>query len=371
MIFRSTYRRPILIVGNGVRNAGACELLHEFRDKTKIPVLTSMNAADLMQDNDKLGFIGVYGHRTANMIVTASDLVIAVGVRLGLRQIGNKPEFFAPNAHLIRADNDQFELSRDVKQDEEKYLTDAKDFMLKLIDEEIPRYDEWNAKCFEAKRVLNDYDKQPGNYCLEKISSILPENPVVAVDIGQNQCWAAQSLTLKGRRGRMLIGGSYGSMGCGLPYAVGASFAIGRGKVYCVTGDGGLQMNIQELQTVKTERLPVKIFVINNRALGKITEVQASAYEGRFLLTTENSGYHAPDFVKISEAYGIKAMTLESYDEIEKCRAWLEDDEPCMLNILLPEDTLLLPKMNWNQKEMMPLPPDDIMNKVRGILGIS
>lgn len=130
-------------------------------------------------------------------------------------------------------------------------------------------------------------------------------------------------------------------------------------------------MNIQELQTVKSECLPVKIFVINNRALGKITEVQASAYEGRFLLTTETSGYHAPDFVKISEAYGIKAMTLEAYEELEeldKCRAWLNDDEPCMINILLPEDTLLLPKMNWNQKEMVPLPPDDVTKRVREIL---
>lgn len=368
MIFRSTYRRPILIAGNGVRNAGACGLLHDFRDKTKIPVLTSMNAADLMQDTDKLGFIGVYGHRVANMIVTASDLVIAVGVRLGLRQIGNKPEYFAPNAHLIRADNDQFELSRDVKPDEEKYLTDARDFLMRLMDEDIPRYDEWDSKCFEAAGVLEPYDKQPGNYCLAKISSLLPENPVVAVDIGQNQCWAAQSLTLRGRNGRILIGGSYGGMGCGLPYAIGASFASGRGRVFCITGDGGLQMNIQELQTVKTENLPVKIFVVNNRALGKITEVQASAYKGRFLLTTEASGYNAPDFAKISEAYGIKAMTLEAYSELDRCRAWLEDDEPCVINILLPEDTLLLPKMNWNQKDMMPLPPDDVMRRVREIL---
>ena len=368
MTFLSTSKKPVLIAGNGVRHSGAVEVLHEFYDKTKIPVLTSMNSVDLMQDKDKIGFIGVYGHRVANMIVSASDLVIAVGVRLGLRQIGNKPEYFAPNAELIRADIDQYELSRNVKENEQKYLSDAREFLQKLSAENIPCYDEWLAKCFRAKSVLDSYDKQPGNYCVEKISSLLPENPVVAVDIGQNQCWAAQSLTLRGRKGRILIGGSYGGMGCGLPYAVGACFALGRKNVFCITGDGGLQMNIQELQAVASEKLPVKILVLNNHALGKISEVQAGAYKGRFLLTTQASGYSVPDFVKLAEAYGIRAANLDSYDELDKFRGWLRDSEPCLININLPEDTLLLPKMNWNQKDMLPLPPDDVINTVKSIL---
>ena len=368
MTFRLTSKKPVLIAGNGVRNSGAVDLLYEFRDKTNIPILTSMNSVDLMQDKDKLGFIGVYGHRVANMIVSASDLVIAVGVRLGLRQIGNKPEYFAPHAELIRADIDQYELSRNIKDNEQKYLADAGEFLQKLNTEDIPCYDEWNYKCFEAKRVLDSYDKQHGNYCIEKISDLLPENPVVAVDIGQNQCWAAQSLTLRGRRGRILIGGSYGGMGCGLPYAVGASFALGRKTVYCITGDGGLQMNIQELQTVASEKLPVKILVIDNRSLGKISEVQAGAYQGRFLLTTASSGYTVPDFVKVAQAYGIRAITLTSYHELDSCRKLLMDSESCLIDIMLPEDTLLLPKMNWNQKDMLPLPPDEVINTVKSIL---
>ena len=250
MIFRSTSKKPIVIVGNGCREAGAAEVLHAFYEKTKIPVLTTMNAVDLMQDEDKLGFIGVYGHRVANMIVSQCDLVISIGARLGLRQIGNKKEYFAPNAHLIRADIDQYELSRNIKEDEEKHLIDAKEFLLKLLDEDIPKYTEWNKACFEAKVLLDPYDKDLGNLCIEKISSMLPENPIVAIDIGQAQCWSAQSLTLKGHEGRILIGGSYGSMGCGLPYAIGATIAEGKKTVYCITGDGGLQMNIQELQTV-------------------------------------------------------------------------------------------------------------------------
>ena len=368
MIFHLTSRKPIVIAGNGVREAGAENLLREFYKKTNIPVLTTMNAVDLIQDEEKLGFIGVYGNRVANMIVSQCDLVISIGARLGLRQIGNKKEYFAPNAKLIRADVDQFELSRNVKPDEEKYLDDAKEFVLKLLAEEIPNYKGWLEKCFAVKKLLSPFDKELGNHCIEKISSLLPPNPIVAIDIGQHQCWCAQSLTLKGQGGRILIGGSYGSMGCGLPYAIGATFANNKKTVYCITGDGGLQMNIQELQTVASEKLPIKIFVINNKALGKITEIQAGSYEGRFCITTESSGYTVPDFEKVANAYGIKAKTFNGFEKLDECADWLADNEPCLINVLLPENTLLLPKMNWNDREMKPLLSEDVMSKARKIL---
>jgi len=368
LIFHSTSKKPIVIVGNGVRESGAADILHEFYEKTKIPVLTTMNAVDLMQDEWKLGFIGTYGHRVANMIVSQCDLVIAIGARLGLRQTGNKKEYFAPNAKLIRADIDQSELSRTVKNDEEKYLIDAKEFLSKLLAENIPTYSEWNSKCFQAKAILSPFDKELGNLCIEYISSLLPDDPLVAVDIGQNQCWAAQSLTLKGKNGRILIGGSYGSMGCGLPYAIGSSIYLKKQPIYCITGDGGLQMNIQELQTVASEQLPIKIFVINNKTLGKITEIQRGGYNEHYLITTESSGYVAPDFEKISNAYGIRSTTVYSYLELESFKDWLYDLEPCLFNIILPEATWLLPKMNWNEKEMLPLLDSNIMQQVKDIL---
>ena len=343
-------------------------ILHAFYEKTKIPVLTTMNAVDLMQGKDKLGFVGVYGHRVANMIVSQCDLVVSIGARLGLRQIGNKKEFFAPNAFLIRADIDQFELSRNIKEDEEKYLIDAKEFLQRLLDEDIPEYTEWNKACFKARDFLEPYDRDLGNMCIEKISSLLPENPIVAIDVGQTQCWSAQSLTLKGQQGRILIGGSYGSMGCGLPYAIGATLAKGKKTVYCITGDGGLQMNIQELQAVVSEKLPIKIFVVNNKALGKIVEIQARSYDNRMMITDESSGYTVPDFEKIARAYGIKAATLDGYERLDEYRDWLEDNEPCLINIMLLEATVLQPKMNWNDREMKPLLCDDVMEKARNIL---
>ena len=354
-------------MGNGVRSAGAVELVHELYFKTKIPVLTTMNAVDVMQDQYKIGFIGVYGNRAANMIVSQCDVVISIGARLGLRQIGHKKEYFAPNAHLIRADIDQHELSRDIKEDEEKYLIDAKAFLVELLNEDIPVFDEWNKKCFAVKKLLSSYDKEEGNKCLESISSFLPENAIVAVDIGQAQCWTAQSLNIKGLNGRILIGGSYGSMGCGLPYAIGACIAEKK-PVYCITGDGGLQMNIQELQTVVSECLPIKIFVINNKALGKIYEIQAGSYANRMMITTEESGYTVPDFEKISSAYGLRSKTFYDCSDMNNVIDWLYDDKPCLFNIVIPQAKVLLPKMNWNEREMTPLLDPKIMEQAHQIL---
>ena len=122
MIFHSTYNKPILLVGNGVRSAGAANLVYDFAEKTNIPVLTTMNGVDLAQDNIHIGFIGTHGNRVANMILNECDLVVAVGARLGIRQVGRDATTFAPNADLVRADIDEYELSRDVKKNEKNII---------------------------------------------------------------------------------------------------------------------------------------------------------------------------------------------------------------------------------------------------------
>lgn len=368
MIFRTTYKRPVLLVGNGVRSANAAELVYTFAKKTNIPVLTTMNAVDLAQDDIRIGFIGTYGNRVANMILDECDLLLSVGARLGLRQIGHIRENFAPKAKLIRVDIDPAEMSRIVKDDEEDYLTDAATFMQQLMQEAIPDFKPWLDQCLAAKKLLQGYDNVLGNNAVEKIASLLPFDPVVTVDVGQNQCWVAQSLQLKGEKGRILIGGGYGSMGCGLPYAIGASIAKGKQIVYCITGDGGLQMNIQELEAVVREQLPIKILVLNNHALGKISEIQSGSYGSRFAQTTAGSGYSVPDFEKIANAYGIRAVTLSSFEKLDSCRDWLNDQQPCLINITMPEDTLLIPKIKWETGKIMPLLENDLLHQVLNVL---
>lgn len=368
MIFHSTYNKPVLLIGNGIRSAGAVNVVHEFVEKTNIPVLTTLNGVDLAQDKFHIGFIGTHGNRVANMILNECDLVVAVGARLGIRQVGRDPKGFAPKADLVRADIDEYELSRTIKPGEKKYHIDAKDFMSSLLSEDIRDFSVWRNQCLEAKRFLKKYDIQPGNLAIEKISSFLPENPIVSVDVGMNQCWAAQSLHLKGKEGRIHIGGGFGAMGCGLPYAIGSSIATNKGKVFCICGDGGFQMNIQELETVKRENLPIKMFIMNNRVLGKISETQHFNHEDRFVATAVSGGYTVPDFCRISEAYGIKAAALASFEELDNYVAWINDSEPCLFDMSLPEESFLTPKIKFETGLISPRLDDTIFNEAKAIL---
>lgn len=368
MIFRSTYSKPILLIGNGVRTSNAVELVHKFARQHKIPILTSMNAVDIAQDDLHIGFIGTHGNRIANLILAECDLIISIGARLGIRQVGKNSKNFAPKADLIRADIDEYELSRNIKENERKYHTDARDFMNLLISEDVPSFDKWFNQCLEAKKILDNFDKTEGNLVIENISNLLPKNPVVAVDVGQNQCWAAQSLHLKGDKGRIHIGGGYGSMGCGLPFAIGSSIATNKGSVYCICGDGGLQMNIQELETIKREKLPIKIFVLNNRVLGKISETQHFRHGDRFAQTAISGGYSVPDFTKIAEAYGIKAVSIDSYKNLKEYELWFNDSDPCLINISMSSESYLVPKIDFDTNIIKPVLDSEITDKVKSIL---
>ena len=370
MIFRSIYRKPVLLAGNGIRSAGieAVNMLHEFAKKTDIPVLTTMNGVDLAQDDLHIGFIGTHGNRIANMILNECDLVVSVGARLGIRQVGRTANKFAMKADLVRCDIDEYELSRDIKPNEKKYHTDARDFLRMLLDENVGNYSVWKKQCLDAKKILSQYDMQPGNMAVEKISSLLPIDSIVSVDVGMNQCWCAQSLTLKGYNGRIHLSGGYGTMGCGLPYAIGSCIAAGKMPVYCIAGDGGFQMNIQELETVKREKLPIKIFILDNKVLGKISETQHFDFDDRFANTTLSGGYSVPDFCKISEAYGIKATRLSSYEELDNFKSWFTDHEPCLFDISLPENSLLTPKIEFDTQQIRPRLDELVIQEVERVL---
>lgn len=346
-------------------------MVHEFAKRTNIPVLTTMNGVDLAQDDLHIGFIGTHGNRIANMILNECDLILSVGARLGIRQVGQFTDKFAPKADLVRCDIDEYELSRNIKEDEKKFHADARDFMRMIMEEDVPDYSNWKKQCLEAKALLTDYDKQPGNFAVEKIASLLPENPNVSIDVGMNQCWCAQSLVLKGYKGRIHISGGYGTMGCGLPFAIGSCIAEGKRPVYCISGDGGFQMNIQELETVNREKLPIKMFILNNRVLGKISETQHFNHGDRFAATAESGGYTVPDFKKIAEAYGIKAVTLSSYEELDQYREWFTDGEPCLFDISLPQNSFLTPKIKFETGIIDPKIDEELSERVKAVLSSS
>ena len=368
MIFKSNFKKPVLLAGNGARTAGAVDMIHEFVKKTNIPLLTTMNAVDIASGDLHIGFIGTHGNRIANLMLRECDLIVSVGARLSLRQVGRYTANFAPQAHLVRADIDESELSRNIKDEEDKFHTDARDFMRKLFDEPVGDFSQWKKQCLEAKAILDQYDKQPGNRAVEAIGALLPADANVSVDVGMNQCWTAQSLVLKGYKGRIHISGGYGTMGCGLPFAIGSAIANKGNIVYCIAGDGGFQMNIQELETVRRENLPIKMFILNNRVLGKISETQHFNHADRFACTAVSGGYTVPDFVKIAEAYGIRGVKLYSYEELGNYKECVEDSNPCLFDIALPEDSLLTPKIKWETGKISPVIPEEIVQKVMALL---
>ena len=157
-------------------------------------------------------------------------------------------------------------------------------------------------------------------------------------------------------------------MGCGLPFAIGSCIAEGYKPVYCICGDGGFQMNIQELETVQRENLPIKIFILNNRVLGKISETQHFNHGDRFAATAVSGGYTVPKFTKIAEAYGIRAVSLESYEMLDEYKSWFTDDEPCLIEIALPEESLLTPKIKFETGMINPKLDDQAFASVKAFL---
>ena len=167
---------------------------------------------------------------------------------------------------------------------------------------------------------------------------------------------------------RAFLSSGLASMGYDIPSSVGSCVASGGKRTVCITGDGSIAMNIQELETVRRENLPIKMFILNNRVLGKISETQHFNHADRFACTAVSGGYTVPDFVKIAEAYGIRGAKLDSYEELGNYKECVEDSNPCLFDIALPEDSLLTPKIKWETGKISPVIPEEIVQKVMAIL---
>ena len=335
---------PLIIAGAGIRQAGAVEDFRQFVEKAQIPVVTSMVAIDLLpRDHElNLGFIGAYGHRWANFATEKADLLLVLGSRMDGRQTGSNREWFAVNAKIIRIDVDEDELAVKVKENEVSFKADVREVLKELLENGslTTSRAEWRETCGILRTKLKDLDNVPENKWVEAISRLLPEKALVTTDVGQNQVWVAQAF--KVRHQQILFSGGHGTMGFSLPAAIGASMASDRSIVYAFTGDGGLQMNIQELQTIVREKLPIKIMLLNNESLGMIRHFQEMYFAGSFVQTKPDRGYTIPDFVRVAEAYGIKSRRIE---KIEDFGDTLTSQEPMLYDIQCGKNTYIFPKL--------------------------
>ena len=345
--------KPLVLVGHGIRLANATKEFLEFIEKYKVPVVCSLHGLDTIPYNhpSRIGFIGTYGNRWANYALGTCDLLIALGSRLDLRQTGSDIESFQKNKLIFHIDIDKAELNN--RFNECKTLNvNVKNFFELVMKSENFKNDitKWYNEIEEKKQQIPDILELTNitginpNIFIHQLSQNSKQANVFITDVGNNQMWAAQSIELSSEQ-RFLSSGGMGAMGYSLPAAIGASFALNKVPVVCIAGDGGFQINIQELQTIRRNNLPIKIVIINNHCLGMIRQFQDAYFDSCYQSTV--NGYNTPDFEKVANAYEIDAFSISAPEEIEDGlkRLWEKPDQPFLLNVNLDIHTNVYPKM--------------------------
>lgn len=347
-------KRPIILIGGGARISNADVELNQVLQANNFPLVYSLMGKDLIKDNYpyNLGLIGAYGNRYGNMALANSDLILVLGSRLDTRQTGTDLKTFAREAKIIQVDIDKNELGSKIKADILIH-SDVKTF-LELLGQNSFTNDisQWQEKVLSYKEKYSsiigiDQNEKTPNKIIHKIASHLNSYDAVCVDVGQHQMWVAQSLNTKDQQ-RVLFSGGMGAMGCALPTAIGSTLGSGKRSIVIV-GDGGFQMNIQELEIIKRRHLPIKIFIMNNTNLGMVRQFQELYFDKNYIGTKKD--YSVPHFENIGKAYGISSSTASTNDEIyQKIEEILSDDEPAILDIRLVESiTTVEPKLIVNK----------------------
>lgn len=340
-------KKPLIIAGAGILKAHAYEELKEFVEKTNIPVAMTLLGLGSFPGNHELalGMIGMHGTTYANYAANEADLIIAAGMRFDDRVTGN-PQKFVPNAKIIHIDIDPAEIGKN-KLIDVPIVGDLKNVLTDL-NEKVPKvsYDEWLKQIKKWKKEYSlTYRKTEDDILipqeiLSEIDKITKGNVIVATDVGQHQMWAAQYLTFNNPYSILTSGGA-GTMGFGLPAAIGAQVANPNKKVLAVVGDGGFQMTFQELMLIKEYNLPVKIFIINNSYLGMVRQWQELFHEKRY--SSVDLSYN-PDFIKIGEAYGIKSIQLKNKKDLKKnLKKILESDEAVLVECIVEKEENVYP----------------------------
>lgn len=348
--------RPILFLGNGIRQTNESIInVRKLVEKLRIPVLYSMLGKSFLEDSCfyNYGFMGTaYGQRFSNIIgCKKADTIISLGCRLNGRTIGLKKEKFNQNAKIVRIEIDEEELKLNIHSDDIVFNVDVNKIIDALLSRletiEIDYKDEWNTVCDTIRRKLVTIDDNNEFFLPNKYVSIINKkmnyNSIVVADVGQNQIWAAHSIKIRNNQ-KILFSGGLGAMGFSLPASIGSCIANNKCNTFVITGDGGMQMNIQELQLLKNEALPITICVFNNDSLGLIHQQQCDFFDNNFYGSCNEGGYSAPCFSKIADAYGIKSYQVKSIDEFDKVLNSYDSTKPTLIEIKLPIGTKAYPK---------------------------
>ncbi|MDQ1527656.1 MAG: acetolactate synthase large subunit [Microbacteriaceae bacterium] len=353
-------KRPVFYVGGGVVRAGASQVLLELAEKTGVPVVTTLMARGAFPDSHKqhLGMPGMHGTVPAVLAIQESDLLISLGARFDDRVTG-KPSEFAPNAKVVHVDIDPAEISK-IRVADVPIVGDAKDVIADLttaylaaIKKTSPDISEWWTRLnYLMKEFPLGYDDPEDGllapqYVIERIGEITGPEGIYAAGVGQHQMWAAQFIKYE-RPNAFLNSGGAGTMGYGVPAAMGAKVAQPDRTVWAIDGDGCFQMTNQELATCAINKIPIKVAIINNSSLGMVRQWQTLFYDGRHSFTDLNTGHDTvmiPDFVKLAEAYGCLAIRVTKKDEVDAAIKLANEtnDRPVVIDFVVSRDSMVWP----------------------------
>ena len=358
-------KRPIFIAGQGIRIAGAQKDFLNLIEPTQIPVLVSFCGLDLIPSDHPLcaGRIGTVGTRFGNFALQNADLLISVGTRNNIRQVTYNWKSFARGAKKIIVDIDQAELKKPTVKPDIAICADARDFIIELekqiAGESLPFWGGWLEWCAEKVKqypvVLPEYQKNKKEvnlYCfIEVLTERLSPKAVVVAGNG-SACVGLYQAGIVKRGQRMFWNSGCAAMGYDLPASIGASIALNKKQVVCLAGDGSIQMNIQELETIVYNKLPVKIFVLNNDGYLSIKQTQDSFFHGRYVACDSKSGVGLPDIIKVAKAYGIKTENIKNNRELKlKVDKVLNYSGPVLCEVLLQSAQKFMPRVSSKKEK--------------------
>jgi acetolactate synthase I/II/III large subunit len=352
-------RRPLVLVGGGIRSGQAADLLRAFVRQARLPVVHSLMAVDVMPYTEawRVGMIGTYGNRWANWALGACDFLLVLGSRLDVRQTGSETKSFKGDRPIVHVDCEAGEINNRVPgctaivSHLADFLTEALAKLPGFGPLERPAWLEQIAARRKEWPDTSEIRDVPGinpNEFMHVLACASSAACAYVVDVGQHQMWAAQSLELTEDQ-RFLTSGGMGSMGFGLPAAVGAAISRPGLPVVVIAGDGGFQCHIQELQTVVRNQLPLKIVILNNRCHGMVRQFQQSYFGSRYQSTLW--GYSAPDFARVAEAYGLESRHAATPEEAAAAVNWLwsKPQTPMLLEVAIELTANVYPKMAFGR----------------------
>lgn len=359
-------QRPVILVGPAVRASGALDDLRKLLDRLNVPVVTAFNAHDCIEEEHRLyaGRPGTIGDRAGNFVVQNSDLLLVLGCRLNIRQIGYNWETFARCAYKIMVDIDPLELRKPTVRPDLPIHADVADFVRQLLmvlaDGSLPPKEDWLSWCRKRKvrypAVLPEYwgcSHLVNPYCfIDKLSDHLPEGQIIVCANAAACITPFQALRIK-KGQRMFSNSGSAPMGFDLPASIGACFGSGRQRIVCLAGDGSIQMNLQELQTIRHHNLPIKVFVLNNQGYHSIRQTQTNFFGPPLVGCDLRSGISFPDMSKIAAAYEFPFFRCERHSDLDVAiTSTLTGDGPAVCELMLD------PKQGFEPKASSKRLPD-------------